>query len=114
MEFTQDVFAEQMKPITGSAIRQVFHLLARPGMISFAGGNPSADALDVDTVSALAQEALAQNGKAILQYGATEGWAPLRESIAEFVKPSPQKCCPCTVRSRRWIFCSRRSSILAT
>lgn len=29
MEFTQDVFAEQMKPITGSAIRQVFHLLAR-------------------------------------------------------------------------------------
>ena len=86
MEFTQDVFAEQMKPITGSAIRQVFHLLARPGMISFAGGNPSADALDVDTVSALAQEALAQNGKAILQYGATEGWAPLRESIAEFVK----------------------------
>ena len=28
MEFTQDVFAEQMKPITGSAIRQVFHLLA--------------------------------------------------------------------------------------
>ena len=86
MEFTQDVFAEQMKPITGSAIRQVFHLLARPGMISFAGGNPSADAQDVDTVSALAQEALAQNGKAILQYGATEGWAPLRESIAEFVK----------------------------
>lgn len=119
MEFTQDVFAEQMKPITGSAIRQVFHLLARPGMISFAGGNPSADALDVDTVSALAQEALAQNGKAILQYGATEGWAPLRESIAEFVKRAgieakPAEVLPCTVRSRRWIFCSRRSSILAT
>ena len=97
MEFTQDIFAEQMKPITGSAIRQIFHLLAKPGMISFAGGNPSADALDVETVAELAQEALSTKGKAILQYGATEGWAPLRESIAEFVKTAGIETTPAEI-----------------
>ena len=30
--------------VTGSAIREIFKVLGRPGMISFAGGNPSLDA----------------------------------------------------------------------
>ena len=38
-------FASRFDNVTGSAIREIFKLLAVPGMISFAGGNPAASAL---------------------------------------------------------------------
>jgi 2-aminoadipate transaminase len=75
-----------MLPITGSAIREIFHLLGKPGMISFAGGNPSNAALEPDVIAELARDALSEHGTKLLQYGATEGFAPLKESIAGFVK----------------------------
>ncbi|MDD2648598.1 MAG: PLP-dependent aminotransferase family protein [Eubacteriales bacterium] len=79
-------FAERFNGISGSAIRDIFKLIAQPNMISFAGGNPSSRALEEDVISEFAREVLAKDGKAILQYGATEGYAPLRESIADFCK----------------------------
>ena len=85
MKFTEDMFAEHMKPIAGSAIRQIFHLLARPGMISFAGGNPSNAALEPEVIAPLAQSVLEKYGTTLLQYGATEGYAPLKESMCEFI-----------------------------
>ena len=92
MQFTESLFAEHMKPITGSAIREIFKLLAKPGMISFAGGNPSNTALEPEVVSGLAQEALSKYGTALLQYGATDGFNPFRESAAEFLRGSMVNC----------------------
>lgn len=64
-------FAHRFDGMTGSAIREIFKMIAQPGMISFAGGNPAPSALEDEVVSQLAQEALQENGKTILQYGAT-------------------------------------------
>ena len=86
MKFTQEMFARHMRPISGSAIRDIFKLLGRPGMISFAGGNPSNTALEPDVIAQLSSEVLGKYGATLLQYGGTEGFAPLRESIAEFLK----------------------------
>ena len=86
MEMTEAIIAEHMKPITGSAIRDVFKLLGRPGMISFAGGNPSNAALEPDVVADVARDVLGKYGTTLLQYGGTEGFAPLKESTAEFLK----------------------------
>ena len=86
MKMTEAIIAEHMKPITGSAIRDVFKLLGRPGMISFAGGNPSNSALEPDVVAEVAQHVLARYGTTLLQYGGTEGFAPLKESTAEFLR----------------------------
>ena len=69
-------FAHRFDGLTGSAIREIFKMIAQPGMISFAGGNPAPRALQDDVVAELAAEALKEDGKAILQYGATEGYAP--------------------------------------
>ncbi len=74
-----------MRPITGSAIREIFKLLGKPGMISFAGGNPSNAALEPEIISELAVEVLAKYGTTLLQYGATEGFAPLIESAGAFL-----------------------------
>ena len=92
MKFTEAMFAEHMRPISGSAIREIFKLLARPGMISFAGGNPSNTALEPEVISALAQEALSKYGTALVQYGATDGFNPFRESAAEFLRGSMVNC----------------------
>ena len=38
-------FAHRFDHVSGSAIREIFKVIAQPGMISFAGGNPSLAAL---------------------------------------------------------------------
>ena len=91
-----------MRPITGSAIREIFKLLGKTGMISFAGGNPSNAALEPEIISELAVEVLAKYGATLLQYGATEGFAPLIESAGAFLemcirdrsRPSAKAVCP--------------------
>lgn len=85
MKFTEEAFAAHMRPITGSAIREIFKLLGKPGMISFAGGNPSNAALEPEIISELAVEVLSKYGTTLLQYGATEGFAPLIESAGAFL-----------------------------
>lgn len=92
MVFTEEKFARHMRPINGSAIREIFKLLARPGMISFAGGNPSTTALEPDVISRLAAEALDTHGATLLQYGATDGFGPFRESAAEFLRGDGVRC----------------------
>ena len=80
-------FARRFDGVSGSAIRDIFKLLGKPGMISFAGGNPAWGALDNETLSGIARDVLAgPDGRAILQYGATEGWKPLREQTAKFLR----------------------------
>lgn len=86
MKGEQVTFANRFDGISGSAIREIFKLLAVPGMISFAGGNPSLSALPDEQVALAAQKAMKNNGKAILQYGATEGYPPFVESLLEYVE----------------------------
>ena len=86
MNIDQIRFASRFDKVTGSAIREIFKVNAQPGMISFAGGNPSLDALPDRQVSELAAYILEKDGKAILQYGATEGYRPFLESLKAYVE----------------------------
>ena len=86
MELDQLRFAHRFDGITGSAIREIFKMIAKPGMISFAGGNPSPAALPDEEVDRIAHQVLKDNGKAILQYSATEGYPPLLESLKAYVE----------------------------
>ena len=79
-------FAHRFDQVTGSAIREIFKVIAQPGMISFAGGNPSPDALPDRTVAELAEYVIGNDGKRLLQYGATEGYAPFVESLKTYVE----------------------------
>ena len=79
-------YASRFDGVTGSAIREIFKMIAKPGMISFAGGNPAKSALPDDVVAQIAREVLETDGKTILQYGATEGYAPLLESLKAYAE----------------------------
>ena len=79
-------FAHRFDQISGSAIREIFKMIAKPGMISFAGGNPAASALPDAECAEIARDVLQNDGKRILQYGATEGYPPLLESLLAYVE----------------------------
>ncbi len=68
--------------IQPSPIRELFKMISRPDMISFAGGLPDPEAFPVDRFASCA-DVLASNGFEILQYGASEGYGPLREVLVE-------------------------------
>ena len=86
MDISKIRFAHRFDQVTGSAIREIFKVIAQPGMISFAGGNPSPEALPDQVVSELSQSVLASDGKNLLQYGATEGYRPFVESLKEYTE----------------------------
>lgn len=78
-------FAHRLNQVETSAIRELFKLLGKPGIISFAGGFPDAALFDVDGVREAVLNALDRDPGAALQYGATEGYPPLREALATFM-----------------------------
>ncbi len=84
MPFTTP-FADRLNNVETSAIRELFKLLGKPGIISFAGGFPDSALFDVDGIRAAVDQALTHEPGAALQYGATEGYQPLREQIADFM-----------------------------
>ena len=79
-------FAKRMDNVTGSAIREIFALLAQPGMISLAGGNPSPESFPKDELADIAAKLLCEKGETILQYGGTPGTVGLRDTVIAMVK----------------------------
>ena len=71
--------AARMNP---SAIREILKVTERPGIISFAGGLPSAKTFPVEEFRAACTKVLREQPQAALQYAASEGYAPLREMVA--------------------------------
>ena len=79
-------FADRLNNVETSAIRELFKLLGKPGIISFAGGFPDPALFDVEGIREATNAALTHEPGATLQYGATEGYNPLREQIANFMQ----------------------------
>ena len=78
-------YADRLNNVETSAIRELFKLLGKPGIISFAGGFPDSALFDVDGIRQASLAALEYDPGAALQYGATEGYGPLREQLAAFM-----------------------------
>lgn len=87
-------FADRLNNVETSAIRELFKLLGKPGIISFAGGFPDAALFDVNGISEASAKALQEEPGTALQYGATEGYQPLREQLADFMTTKGAKVAP--------------------
>ncbi len=79
-------FSQRLDKVETSAIRELFKLLGKPGIISFAGGFPDSAMFDVQGIREASERALRDEPGAALQYGATEGYNPLREQLAAFMQ----------------------------
>ncbi|ADX45526.1 putative transcriptional regulator, GntR family [Paracidovorax avenae ATCC 19860] len=78
-------FADRLNNVETSAIRELFKLLGKPGIISFAGGFPDSAMFDVEGIREASERALSEEPGTALQYGATEGYNPLREQLSAFM-----------------------------
>jgi DNA-binding transcriptional MocR family regulator len=78
-------FAGRLQNVETSAIRELFKLLGKPGIISFAGGFPDPALFDAAGIAEASAAVLSTNPGSVLQYGATEGYQPLREGISAFM-----------------------------
>jgi 2-aminoadipate transaminase len=78
--------ARRMARVQASAIREILKVTERPDVLSFAGGLPAPEAFPVEALARAHAEVLADDAGAALQYGATEGYGPLRAWVAERMK----------------------------
>ena len=75
-----------MRDMKPSAIREIFKSLGQPGAISFAAGNPAPESFPSEKMAAIAADIFDTAAETALQYGTTEGYAPLRELVAARLK----------------------------
>lgn len=80
MEFK---YARRMEHLQASEIREILKVTERPDIISFAGGLPAPELFPVEEILNVNRIVLEEQGTRALQYTTTEGYAPLREWIAE-------------------------------
>ena len=81
----QALLADRLSQLETSAIRELFKLLGKPGIISFAGGFPDASLFDIEGIAQASAQALQDNPGGALQYGATEGFEPLRTELVKLM-----------------------------
>jgi 2-aminoadipate transaminase len=74
--------ARRSARLNPSAIREILKVTERPGIISLAGGLPSAEGFPVEAVREATERVLRDTPREALQYAASEGHAPLREWVA--------------------------------
>jgi 2-aminoadipate transaminase len=75
-------YAQRTKNIKNSAIRELLKITQKPEIISFAGGLPAPEVFPTERFREACIKVLDTQGRQALQYGATEGYEPLREMIA--------------------------------
>lgn len=78
MEFT---ISNKMQGVQGSIIRELFKLANDPNMIAFGGGNPAPESFPAADIARITADVLQNNPVSVLQYGLSEGYPPLRETM---------------------------------
>ena len=74
--------AARMNP---SVIREILKVTEKPGIISFAGGLPSAKTFPVVEFSRACATVLRDDAHAALQYASSEGFLPLRQMVPDML-----------------------------
>ena len=76
-------FSEVTNSMKPSPIRALLALTQQPQVTSFAGGLPAPELFPVKDFQAAVDAVMQEAGPTALQYGTTDGWAKLREQIAD-------------------------------
>ncbi|PIP12463.1 MAG: aminotransferase [bacterium (Candidatus Stahlbacteria) CG08_land_8_20_14_0_20_40_26] len=82
----EDKLSTVAKAMKRSEIRELLKLVAKPEIISFAGGMPDPTLFPSKLIAEVTSEVMEKEGERALQYGPTEGDTELREKLAEWDK----------------------------
>jgi 2-aminoadipate transaminase len=86
--------AKRTRRMRRSTIREILKLMARKGIISFAGGLPAPDLFPLKQFAAAIQDALRIDKASALQYDITEGYRPLKEFLCGWLAKRGVRCQP--------------------
>ncbi|TDF96385.1 PLP-dependent aminotransferase family protein [Paenibacillus piri] len=78
-------FSDTIDSFKSSAVREILKLTQGKSIISLAGGLPNEQYFPIDAVREAFLRVF-EEGKQVLQYGLTEGFTPLRQSIAKHME----------------------------
>jgi 2-aminoadipate transaminase len=78
-------FSDTIDSFKSSAVREILKLTQGKSIISLAGGLPNEQYFPIDAVREAFLRVF-EEGKQVLQYGLTEGYTPLRQSIAKHME----------------------------
>src|SRR5918997_535267 len=88
------LFASRTRGMKSSAMRDLMAVIARPEVISLAGGLPDTSLFPSDTFAAVANRIARESAAAALQYGPTEGIPAVRGCITEVMEAEGVHCDP--------------------
>src|SRR3954463_6624256 len=77
------LFAARTRGMKSSAMRDLMAVIARPEVISLAGGLPDTGAFPASTLAAVMERVAHESSAKALQYGPTEGLEGAKECIVE-------------------------------
>ncbi len=79
-------FSDKVLALKPNAIREILKSASDPEVISLSAGNPAPDAFPVDAIREISQRLLSENPIGVLQYGISDGYTPLRETLKSYLK----------------------------
>ena len=79
-------FSDKVLALKPNAIREILKSASDPGVISLSAGNPAPDAFPVDDIREISERILREMPITALQYGVSEGYAPLRDTLKAYLK----------------------------
>jgi DNA-binding transcriptional MocR family regulator len=79
-------FAKSIEKLRASEIRQLMKIANDPSIISFSGGMPNNDWFPVEVMEKIEKNLSQSAKKAAFQYGPTDGFPPLKESLAAYLE----------------------------
>ncbi len=87
-------FSQRSRQLQSSAIREILKITMRPEVTSFAGGLPSPETFPVEHMRIAFDKVLSEQGKVALQYGPSDGYAPLRAWVADSLSTNSVQIVP--------------------
>lgn len=79
-------FSDRVQSLEPSAIREIFKYASNPDVVSLSAGNPSPEAFPIEEIREISQKLLQENPISVLQYGVTEGYPQLRETLTKYMR----------------------------
>ncbi len=82
----EHLYSQTAKSIKASAIRELLKIIAKPEIISLAGGLPDPNLFPRKEIAQILQDVMAKYSTEALQYGTTEGQKKLKDELIKLTK----------------------------
>lgn len=79
-------FSDKVLALKPNAIREILKSASDPNTISLSAGNPAPDAFPVEAIREISERILRETPVTALQYGVSEGYTPLRDTLKAYLK----------------------------